>query len=233
MQSKFIITLLRVSIAIRFFFMRNKMFIRPTRIIAVPSTKDTTRNIHCNLHEPSNYDSNAGPLPVHINIHGSGFVLSLIGSDSRNIAPWADELGCIVVDADYSKAPEYPFPAGCDDILDIVAYFHSKPNLYDSKRITIGGFSAGGTLAFATALSLPGAFRAIIAFYPLCDLTQPYVEPPKPLGTNPGAPLGKSFQVALRTAYLTPGLSLRNPRISPLHGALENLPPSLIIVSLS
>ena len=48
-------------------------------------------------------------------------VLPLHGTDSVFCAEAAAKLDAIVLDCDYRKAPEYPFPAPCEDAQDVRA----------------------------------------------------------------------------------------------------------------
>ncbi|KAK0546541.1 hypothetical protein OC845_004552 [Tilletia horrida] len=99
------------------------------------------------------------PVPVHITMHGSGFITPNLGEDSE-FASWLAcqsafaKQGGVVFDSDYRKAPEHPFPAGLEDVEDVIRYVWSKPDIYDRSRITIGGFSAGATLAIGAAYTV-------------------------------------------------------------------------------
>ena len=51
---------------------------------------------------------------------------------------------CVVVVIDYRLAPEHPFPAGVDDVVECLAWIYKNGqslNL-DLKRIAVGGLSA-------------------------------------------------------------------------------------------
>lgn len=127
---------------------------RPTRTFRVSSSKDSRRKIVVDVYEPSESTNLArrGPLPVHVNFHGSGFVLPCHGSDAELCAHWAAQIGCIALDSDYAKGPRHPYPAAIDDALDVLAYVESRKDLFDLSKITVGGFSSGANVAIQAAL---------------------------------------------------------------------------------
>jgi len=95
-----------------------------------------------------------GPLPGMLYIHGGGFVLgnvSMFDGDAKRIAA---EVGAVVVSVEYRLAPENPFPAGLDDCYAALVWTaESAAELgIDPARLAVGGDSAGGGLAAATAL---------------------------------------------------------------------------------
>ncbi|CAD6884318.1 unnamed protein product [Tilletia controversa] len=123
------------------------------------------------------------PVPVHISLHGSGFITPNLGQD-RDFTSWlaaqhafASE-GGVVFDTDYRKAPEHPFPAGLEDIEDVIRYIHSKPDVYDRTRISIGGFSAGATLAISASYTV--ATGKAFATATAADADVPNAEKPSP-----------------------------------------------------
>lgn len=97
--------------------------IQPTYTIRVPSTKDPKRSVTVNVFYPPGVDrERAKRLPVHLNVHGSGFMWRTFGAyvrvcsawkssadaptrDSELAAYFALKCGCVVLDTDYSKAP--------------------------------------------------------------------------------------------------------------------------------
>lgn len=74
------------------------------------------------------------------------------------------------MDADYRKAPQNPFPAAPQDALDVCLYVLAHPELYDLKKISLGGCSAGGSIALAAAASLgPEKINAVCTIAPATD----------------------------------------------------------------
>ncbi|SAM82831.1 related to lipase/esterase [Ustilago bromivora] len=147
------------------------------QVVDLPSRQSgRTIRVHIyrsKLTSPSS-DGVPAPLPVHISWHGSGFVLPNLGDDYAYASHILNKLGpdCIFIDADYRKAPEYPFPAASHDAQDVVNNILSQPQIYDPDRITLGGFSAGGNLALVVGAQLgPQRIAGIAALYPPVDFT--------------------------------------------------------------
>jgi len=101
----------------------------------------------------------AGDAPVEgrpalLDIHGGGFVVGSIAMEHGLAVQVARELGAVVVTVEYRLAPEHPFPAGLDDCYATLTWMHDQAGGLglDAARIAVGGQSAGGGLAAATAL---------------------------------------------------------------------------------
>ncbi|MEV7554359.1 alpha/beta hydrolase [Amycolatopsis sp. NPDC089917] len=87
-------------------------------------------------------------------LHGGGWVMG----DRETEHPWAARLaeasGAVVISVEYRLAPENPFPAALDDVYTVLnwAAVQAGELGVSPDRIAIGGHSAGGGLAAATAL---------------------------------------------------------------------------------
>lgn len=92
--------------------------------------------------------------PALIYMHGGGFVLGDADGDRELPAALAAEAGAVVVSVDYRLAPEHPFPAALDDCYSALLWVaeHAAELGIDTRRLGIGGVSAGAGLAAATAL---------------------------------------------------------------------------------
>ncbi|MEM7141040.1 MAG: alpha/beta hydrolase [Actinomycetota bacterium] len=95
-----------------------------------------------------------GPMPGLVEIHGGGFVLGEVSMMDAFCDRVAAEFPAVVVSVDYRLAPEDPFPAGVEDCYAALSWFAANADEFrvDVDRIAIGGQSAGGGLAAATAL---------------------------------------------------------------------------------
>jgi acetyl esterase/lipase len=219
----------------RIFYPKSKS-IKPTWSTTIPSTS-SSRKIRVNIHEPPNLTSSASLPGVHLNFHGSGFVLDMFGGDAEHLTYLAETVGCIVVDGDYAKGPEYPFPAAFNDVNDIVNWAKSNPlGKWDPSKLTIGGYSAGANLAISvTAAALPSKdIKAVVAWYPPIDFPrrdlpserQRYKEH-KP--EYPGTDLPKNVTDFFDGCYIGKG-DKRDPKISPYLADLTGFPPTFVTV---
>ncbi|KAI1159329.1 putative carboxylesterase [Nemania serpens] len=195
----------------------------PDAVLRIPS-RDPGRTITAHLYNPppkssSGSGDNGGPPPVLLNFYGSAFALPLFGADEGYCKEIAKQTGHAVLDVEYRLAPEAAFPGPNNDVEDTVRYVLSHSELYDGTRLSVSGFSSGGTLALVAPMLFPtNVFRNVIAFYPSANLVtdpkdrKPPVEPPE------GTPSGRGpafFTRLFREAYLR-DMDPRDPRMSPL-----------------
>jgi acetyl esterase/lipase len=161
---------------------------------------------------------------VHLDIHGGGFYLSSAARNDARNARLANALRVPVVSVDYRLAPEYPWPAAPDDCETAALWLleHAQ-SLFGTNRLTIGGSSAGATLAMTTLLRLRDR-----------GLVEPFVGAALQFGAydlsgqSPGGRLyaGEFFI----KAYAGHVADRTHPDISPLYGSLVGLPPALVVV---
>ncbi|MFD4265424.1 alpha/beta hydrolase [Rhodococcus sp. NPDC058481] len=161
---------------------------------------------------------------VHLDIHGGGFYMgSAAGEDVRNRA-LADALHIAVVSVDYRLAPEHPWPAAPDDCeaaaLWLVEHAGAR---FGTSRLSIGGRSAGATLALATLLRLRdrGAvdgFTGAALQFGTYDMSAQ---------TPAGRRIADEYFIR---AYVGHVEDRTAPDISPVYGDLHGLPPALLVV---
>ena len=112
-------------------------------------------------------------LPVLLYFHGGGFTVgSLITHDvlCRQLSRHGH---CAVVSLDYRLAPEHRFPTAQHDAWDALLWLKAQGAELglDTRRIAVGGDSAGGTLAAVCALMARDAGISLalqLLFYPGC-----------------------------------------------------------------
>jgi acetyl esterase len=173
--------------------------------------------------------------PVHVNIHGGGFIFTNPRADDHIVKYIAAEVGAVVVSVDYSTAPNVLYPVAeeqCFDVLTWVAGEGATAHGWDGSRISVGGGSAGAKLALnmlQLAHSNHGpSLRAAALLVPFVDATltpDSYVsDAEKPIIT-PGA------MKLILGAYFADAHRRSEPLASP---ALDTdlataLPPTLIL----
>lgn len=118
--------------------------------------------------------------PVHVNIHGGGFVAPHAQCDSLYSAYLAHGIQGIVVDVDYTTSREACWPVAFDQCYDAVQYAFDQCAAWDAdpNRVSAGGYSAGGVLVAGIALKAgqTGDFRLclqVLAYPPLDNLIHP------------------------------------------------------------
>lgn len=167
--------------------------------------------------------------PILLYLHGGGWCFGSINSCARFCAAVALEADCIVAALNYRLSPAHPFPTPLEDCQKAVAYLKEHAFKWggDSTHVSVGGDSAGGNLALATALSVPGISK-VIPIYPVTKLfteqTQSWIKYAKGYGND--AKLLEAFNEAYANNQE------RNPLASVglcSDEALKALPPALFI----
>lgn len=106
----------------------------------------------------------AAPMPALLYLHGGGFTIGSVDTHDRICRMLAADADCMVFSVDYRLAPEHPFPAAVDDAFDSLAWLfaHAGSLGVDATRVAVGGDSAGGTLAAATAIHARDVGHALV-----------------------------------------------------------------------
>jgi len=110
--------------------------------------------------------------PLLLFFHGGGFVIGDIESHDPLCHRLAQAGHFRILSCEYRLAPEHAFPAQVEDAQAAAQWVIQNPSVLgaDPERLGIGGDSAGGYLAIATASSLCNAFKAQVLLYPLLHL---------------------------------------------------------------
>lgn len=175
-----------------------------------------------------------GPHPVHLYLHGGGFIGGSIKEKFIDIvcSERAVLAGCVVVAVDYRKAPEHKFPAGLNDCYTALLWVHEHADELGIRRdlITIGGGSAGANLAAAVALKTRDQAGPRLALQvlevPALDLT---LTADSHRRNATGYGLTAADVKACVGYYLTTPEDVQNPYVSPLLAPdLSGLPPAHI-----
>lgn len=98
----------------------------------------------------------AAGWPVLIWLHGGGWIVGNIDSDSDVCSLICRDTGCVVLNVDYRLAPEHPYPAAIEDVSWTLRWINTAQAArdlnIDHTKIIIGGASAGANLAAVGAM---------------------------------------------------------------------------------
>jgi acetyl esterase len=193
--------------------------------IAVPGPNG---DVTCIVSTPRQSDA---PLPVLLYFHGGGLML-LEAEDFQPVCTaLAAAADCIVVNVDYRRTPEHPFPQPLDDAFAAYTWCldHAADIGGDPSRVAVGGDSAGGYLAAAICLDakrlgIPQPVHQLLV-YPDIDMTNRSESM-----MTIDAFIGVAQVVEMHTAHC--GDDLMNPRASPIHADDHTgLAPASIILA--
>lgn len=160
-------------------------------------------------------------------LHGSGYVVCSPATHRGLVAQLSKAAGVPAYVVDYRLAPEDPFPAAFDDMLE--AYRHLLDLGYGGEQIVVAGDSAGGHLATSLTAALTEASlpvpAALVLFSPLVD---PSFDTAAPLEAEVRDPMFTA-KVARRMLKLyTDGGERTDARLAVLDGDASRMPPVLI-----
>lgn len=134
-----------------------------------------------------------------------------------------------VLSVDYRLAPEHPFPAALDDVLEAYAWLLDQG--CDPRNIVLCGESAGGGLTIAALLRIRDEGRlpmpALAApISPWVDMTMSG----QTLTRNVGRDIASTVPLAIGAKAYVGASDPRGPYVSPVFASLHGLPPMLIQV---
>jgi acetyl esterase len=169
-------------------------------------------------------------------LHGGAFC-TLSAGHVRKFAMRLAADNLIVINLDYSLAPERPFPRAVEDVTYAARWIsrHGKTYGWDETRLVIGGDSSGANLAAAAAAFLTGSespkivegdlagvevkLSGLLLLYGLYDFAARLTEPSTTVGTT---------EIMSNLAYLGPHFlqQHKNPLVSPMKASsLAKFPP--------
>ncbi|MGH3738939.1 MAG: alpha/beta hydrolase, partial [Micromonosporaceae bacterium] len=167
---------------------------------------------------------------VVLYFHGGAFLFCGPATHRPAVAGMSRVSGMPFLSVAYRQLPEVPVRGSIQDCL--TAYRHLLSSGYAPERIAFAGDSAGGYLAFATALQAaaeglpqPGAIVAISPWLDLDCETKLSHPNARRDAYAPVARLPKLVEM------LTEGVLPVDPLLSPVNHDLSVLPPSLLIAA--
>ncbi len=166
-------------------------------------------------------------------LHGGGFVVGSLETHDSLCRQLALRSGVTVVALDYRLAPEHRFPAAFDDAFDALVWLHGHAASLglNPARLAVGGDSAGGTLAAATALQARNAGIALYLQLLITPGTTAYADTPSHVRYGEGYLLN-AHTIAWFFDQFISWDERRNPRFAPLLAdSLEGVAPAAVLLA--
>jgi acetyl esterase len=175
-----------------------------------------------------------GPLPVLVYAHGGGFVFCDLDSHDGLCRNLANLVPAVVVSVNYRLAPEHRWPTAVEDLYTVVQWATEHAGEYggDPDCVAVGGDSAGGNLAAVTALMARDrggpSIAAQLLLYPVIGAN---------FDTESYRRFGAGFYNPCQALqwywdqYVPEPKDRDHPYASPLHGALDGLPPAVVVIA--
>lgn len=175
----------------------------------------------------------SAPHAVILWAHGGGFVLGSIDEIDNFCRALAKETGCAVVSVDYRLAPEHPFPAAVNDVVEAAQWVRANTQELAGAPVPVilGGDSAGANLATVVTRKLHEAGACRIAGNVLAYPNTDHADAPSL--RNFAAPfLGHREIGFFMDLYLSDPAERTHPDFAPLYAPnLALLPPTLLITA--
>ena len=107
--------------------------------------------------------------------HGGGLIMGSIDANQATVARYVDQTGIPALAVGYRLAPEHPYPAASDDVMEAIAwaYSHAGELNIDRGHIGLVGESSGGGIVAGVALRLRDGgehpIACLLLVYPMLD----------------------------------------------------------------
>jgi cation diffusion facilitator CzcD-associated flavoprotein CzcO/acetyl esterase/lipase len=174
-----------------------------------------------------------GPHPLVVYFHGGGWVLGDLDSDDPLCRDLCARSGAVVVSVNYRHAPEVRFPAAAQDAFAAVRWVadHAVELGGIPGQLAVAGWSAGANIAAVACQLARDADGPLICGQLLInpvvdsDLTRTsYVD------NGDGYLLTAALMRWFWDHYTDPA-DRGDPRVAPLRGRLDGLPPACIVAA--
>jgi acetyl esterase len=174
-------------------------------------------------------------VPTLVYFHGGGWVWANVDTHDRMTREYAAAGPVAVVSVDYALSPEAKFPQALEECAAVVRFVCENGADWglDPARVFVGGDSAGGNLALATALLLRDnggpTLAGVLANYPVSDArfdTPSYRE----FGGG-GYGLTTERMAFYWSVYVPHDIDRLHPLAAPLRADLAGLPPVMVLLA--
>ncbi|MBR0754692.1 alpha/beta hydrolase fold domain-containing protein [Bradyrhizobium jicamae] len=172
-----------------------------------------------------------GPHPILVYFHGGGWVLGDEQSDDPFCRDICRRTGMIVVSVGYRHAPEHRFPAAAEDGYAAMKWIAEHTNELGGRPgpVLVAGWSAGGNIAAVTCqLARDRGGPQIAGQLLVCPVTDCSFDRQSYVDNAAGYFLTRGLMYWFWDIYCSPA-DRTDPRVSPLRGKLEGLPPAYIV----
>lgn len=173
------------------------------------------------------------PTGVYLHFHGGGLVFGSALAQDAMLERIAGSTGMAAVSVEYRLAPEHPYPAAWDDGESAALWLIKEAKArFGSEALTIGGESAGATLAAAILVRLRDrhGYRGLRAANLTYGVYDSSMTPSQRLAPDRGLFVGRTNIRKFTEAYLPAGVDPRDPDVSALYADLKGLPPAIFTV---
>jgi acetyl esterase/lipase len=164
------------------------------------------------------------PPGTIVYLHGGGYIGTSPRMYSLFLAHLVRVTGCSVFAADYRLAPEFPFPAAVDDVIDVINQLKHEGLACD--RLFVAGDSGGGGLLGTVLLRMRteglGQPAGVLMFSPEVSLTlnEPSITDNAPLDVLP-------WNIPVNS-YLH-GINPDDERVDVLLDDMTDWPPAFVV----
>jgi acetyl esterase len=180
-------------------------------------------------------DGKQKKYPVYINFHGGAFIMNDKELDDPYCRYLANESGCVVINIEYGKAPENPFPKPIHQGYDIFQWVKDRAGelKIDAGKIMVGGQSSGANIAAALCLYFEekGDEQPLLQVLscPMLDFVTPHADKPEPDKWRARYPQAAQF---INMCYVPEKDQAAHPLASPVLAELNGgLAPALILIA--
>jgi acetyl esterase/lipase len=143
----------------------------PETVIWIPLKRSPGHSVRAIVYHRTGRISPSEKRPLHLNIHGGGFLGGLPEGNAPFCRKFSAETGAVVVSTSYRYAPRYTFPIAHEDVQDVADWLIQNAEKLlgaDPTLMSVSGFSVGGNLVLGIAQRLSRSefrIKAAVLFY--------------------------------------------------------------------
>lgn len=185
--------------------------------------------VPCRLYRP---DGAKNP-PLLVYAHGGGFMQGSLPSWDHMLRALVRQSGVAALSVDYKLSPEARFPVAYEEMVAITRLAAREGAGFgiDPTRLAVGGDSAGGNLALATALTMRDSGERALKFQLLIyGVYSTDSDSPSWQRFGQGAGLSQTQMRWIWQTYLADPEQRKDWRAAPILADLKGLAPAHLII---